>query len=34
MFADPTKPFLTNKDISYFLETANIQLKRIKQWFT
>ena len=33
MYADDTNLFVTHKDISYLLETANLQLKRINQWF-
>ena len=33
MIADDTNLFLTHKNISYLLETANLQLERIKQWF-
>ena len=32
MFADDTNLFLTNKNISYLFETANLQLERINQW--
>ena len=33
MLADDTNLFLTNKCISYLLETANLQLKRTNEWF-
>ena len=32
MHADDTNLFLTNKDISYLFETANLELERINQW--
>ena len=33
MLADDTNLFLTNKCISYLLETANLQLERTNEWF-
>ena len=33
MFADDTNLFLTHKDISSLVETANLQLERINLWF-